>query len=153
MEVGRDLGVSGCSHGAWGAQGKGAGWVPCTAGTDRARCIQKGVYCLLFFLFSLYYKLGAPWQCPGLAVPSSHPSPAGGPLGVVASPCRVRGAGAVGSIPSGCQGPSRSWGSSFPASSIIPIIIWFLDQGCLLNLAPLALPFRPPASAEGFISC
>ena len=55
--------------------------------------------------------------------------------------------------PERLPGAVRSWGSSFPASSIIPVIIWFLDQGCLLNLAPLALPFRPPASTEGFISC
>lgn len=50
-------------------------------------------------------------------------------------------------------GAVRSRGSSFPAGSIIPIIIRFLDQGRLLNLAPLALPFRPPALAEGFIRC
>lgn len=43
-------------------------------------------------------------------------------------------------------------GGAASISSIIPIIICSLDRGFLLNLAPLDLPFRLPASVLGFIS-
>lgn len=92
-----------------------------------------------FFLNSKLAPRCPSRPCPAAAVPA--PPVASQVLGAAVGAAGA-GAGAVGSR-----------GSAFPASSIIPIIIWFLDQGCLLNLAPPALPFRPPASAEGFISC
>lgn len=145
-EVGRELGSPGApavlgGHGARVVAGSLVLQVPTVRGASTKGVLVFSV--LPFFFFNYKLTNAAPRQCPGLAVPSSRPPPAGGSVGGVAAPCRVQGAGAVRSSPRGCQ----ELGKLFSSQLDDPDYYLVSRSGLLIKLGTAG--FAVPAACLG----